>query len=122
MGKDIQASSDFKLRTKRFALSIFELLKNIKVSIETDVLRKQIIRSATSVGANYRSACRSRSKADFISKIKICLEEADETQYWLELFFELNLIEQKRFEELYKEVDELIAIFVSSAKTAEQSK
>jgi four helix bundle protein len=122
MEKDVRASSDLKLRTKRFALSIFELLKDIKGSIETDVLRKQIIRSATSVGANYRAACRSRSRADFISKIKICLEEADETQYWLELFFELHLIEQKKFAELYKEVDELIAIFVSSAKTAEQSK
>jgi four helix bundle protein len=122
MEKDVRASSDLKLRTKRFALSIFELLKDIKGSIETDVLRKQIIRSATSVGANYRAACRSRSRADFISKIKICLEEADETQYWLELFFELHLIEQKKFAELYKEADELIAIFVSSAKTAEQSK
>jgi four helix bundle protein len=122
MGKDIRASSDLKLRTKRFTLLIFELLKNVKGNIETDVLRKQIIRSATSVGANYRAACRSRSRADFISKIKICLEEADETQYWLELFFELHLIEQKKFAELYKEADELIAIFVSSAKTAEQSK
>ena len=71
MEKDVRASSDLKLRTKRFALSIFELLKDIKGSIETDVLRKQIIRSATSVGANYRAACRSRSRADFISKIKI---------------------------------------------------
>ncbi len=122
MGKDTRAASDLKLRTKRFALSILAIIKDMKGGIETDVLRKQIIRSATSVGANYRATCRSRSKADFISKIKICLEEADETQYWLELFFELHLIEEKKFGELYKEIDELIAIFVSSAKTAEQSK
>jgi len=66
--------------------------------------------------------CRAKSRADFIAKLKICIEEADETQYWLELFFELHRIEEKRFTELYKEADELIAIFVSSAKTASQLK
>ncbi len=122
MGKDLQTSSDLKLRTKRFALSILALMKDMKWSLETDVLKKQIIRSATSVGANYRAVCRAKSRADFIAKLKICLEEADETQYWLELFFESHLIEEKRFTELYKEADELIAIFVSSAKTAAQLK
>jgi len=97
-------------------------MKDVKWSLETDVLKKQIIRSTTSVGANYRAVCRAKSRADFIAKIKICLEEADETQYWLELFFELHLIEEKRFTELYRETDELIAIFVSSAKTAAQLK
>jgi four helix bundle protein len=113
---------DLRVRTKRFALSIIGMLKVVNKTPESDILRKQIIRSATSVGANYRSACRARSQADFISKIKISLEEADETQYWLELFFELKLIEEKMFSELYKEADELIAIFVSSAKTAQQRK
>jgi four helix bundle protein len=118
MGSGLQSPSDLKLRTKRFAPSILEAIKNVKWGIETDVLKKQIIRSATSVGANYRAACQAKSRADFISKIKICLEEADETQYWRELFFELHLIEEKLFTELYNEADELIAIFVSSAKTA----
>jgi four helix bundle protein len=122
MGKDLQASSDLKLRTKLFALSILALLKDVKGSLESNVLKKQIIRSATSIGANYRAVCRAKSRADFIAKIKICIEEADETQYWLELFFELQRIEEKRFTELYKEADELIAIFVSSAKTASQLK
>ena len=98
------------------------MIKDVKWGVETDVLKKQIIRSATSVGANYRAVCRSKSRADFISKIKICLEEADETQYWLESFFELDLIEEKRFLELHREADELIAIFVSSANTAAQLK
>lgn len=113
---------DLKVRTKRFALSVIGMLKGVKRTPESDVLGKQIIRSATSVGANYRSACRARSQADFISKIKITLEEADETQYWLELFFELQLIEEKIFQELYKEADELIAILVTSTKTAQQNK
>jgi four helix bundle protein len=109
-------------RTKRFALMIIKALQGIKWTPESEVLKKQIIRSATSVGANYRSACRARSQADFISKLKISLEEADETQYWLELFFELKLIEEEVYTELYKEADELIAIFVTSAKTAERKK
>ncbi|MGA3287811.1 MAG: four helix bundle protein [Bacteroidota bacterium] len=115
-------STDLKRRTKIFALSVLSILQRIKRTTESEILKKQIIRSATSVGANYRAACRARSRADFISKIKISLEEADETQYWLELFFELHLIEEKIFTELHKEADELIAIFVSSAKTAAQLK
>jgi four helix bundle protein len=115
-------STDLKRRTKRFALSVLSMLQGIKRTTESEILKKQIIRSATSVGANYRAACRARSRADFISKIKISLEEADETQYWLELFFELHLIEEKIFTESYKEADELIAIFVTSAKTAQQRK
>jgi four helix bundle protein len=115
-------STDLKRRTKRFALSVLSLVQGIKRTTESEILKKQIIRSATSVGANYRAACRARSRADFISKIKISLEEADETQYWLELFFELHLIEENIFTELYKEADELIAIFVTSAKTAQQRK
>ncbi len=117
-------STDLKRRTKRFALSVsvLSLVQGIKRTTESEILKKQIVRSATSVGANYRSACRARSRADFISKIKISLEEVDETQYWLELFFELHLIEENIFTELYKEADELIAIFVTSAKTAQQRK
>jgi four helix bundle protein len=79
MGKNIQGSSDLKLRTKRFVLSILALLKDVKRSLESDVLKKQITRSATSVGANYWAVCRAKSRADFIAKLKICIEEADET-------------------------------------------
>ncbi|MGD1044775.1 MAG: four helix bundle protein [Bacteroidota bacterium] len=122
MEKNFRESSDLRLRTKRFAISILALMKDVKWSVETDVLKKQTIRSATSAGANYRAVCRAKSRAGFISKIKICLEEADETQYWLELFFELHLIEENKFKELFKEADELIAIFISSAKTAQQRK
>jgi four helix bundle protein len=112
------SSKDLKARTKCFALSVIGTIRGVRRSPESDILRRQIIRSATSIGANYRSACRARSRADFISKIKISLEEADETQYWLELLFELHLIEEKASKELHEEADELIAIFVSSAKTA----
>lgn len=113
---------DLRKRTKKFALAVIGMLQGVKRTPESDVLRKQIIRSSTSIGANYRSACRARSKAEFISKLTISLEEADETQYWLELFFELQLIEEKLFQKLFTEADELIAILVTSIKTAKQNR
>ena len=85
------------------------------------VIGNQLTHAATSVGANYRSACRGRSKADFISKITIVEEEADESCYWLELLFESNLINQDTFNKLHNEGNELTAIFTSSGKTSKQS-
>jgi four helix bundle protein len=82
---------------------------------------RQIIRSGTSVGANYRAACRGRSKAEFISKLGIVAEEADETCFWLELIIEGNLLPESKVQPLLKEADELTAIFVSSIKTSQQN-
>jgi four helix bundle protein len=82
------------------ALSVIGATRGVRRLPESDFERRQIIRSATSIGANYRSACRARSKADSISKIRISVEETDETQYWPELLFELRLIEEKAFKEL----------------------
>ncbi len=95
-----------------------KLVSSLPRSREADVIAKQILRSATSVGANYRAACRARSKADFVSKITIVEEEADETLFWLELIAERDLIKESRLSGLILEADELVAIFVSSAKTA----
>ena len=82
----------------------------------------QIIRSGTSVGANYRSACRSRSNADFISRITIVEEECDETLYWLELIEEAKLMKAERLKGVMKEADELTAIFTSSGRTAKRNR
>ncbi len=83
-----------------------------------DVRGKQLLRSGTSVGANYRSACRAQSKPAFISKLAIAIEEADESQYWLEMIIEASLLSQKKLADLMKESDEPVAILTASSKTA----
>jgi len=112
------AEFDFKKRTKRFALEIIKLVNSLPKNSSNYVIGNQILRSATSTGANYRSASRARSNADFISKITICEEEADECCYWLELLFETNQIKEETFQKLFTEANELTAIFVTSCKTA----
>ena len=84
------SNGDLKGRTRQFALNIINLVQALPSSQTTAVIGKQLLRSATSVGANYRAACRSRSRADFVSKITIVEEEADESAYWLELLSELE--------------------------------
>jgi four helix bundle protein len=83
-----------------------------------DILLRQIVRSVTSTGANYRSALRARSKADFISKITVAEEEADETCYWLEIMIEIEIVPKARLEPLLKEAQEITAIFTKAGKTA----
>ncbi len=112
-------TEQLKQRTKKFSVDIINLTKELPQIRPANVICNQILRSATSVGANYRSACRARSKADFISKMTIVEEEADETLYWLELLIETGLIKNgSAVQKLLKEADELTAIFVSSVKTA----
>ena len=114
--------TDLKNRTKKFALEIIkmiELLPNKKIG---HIIANQILRSSTSVAANYRAACRGRSQAEFIAKLGIVLEEADESQFWLELIIDAKLLDKKIVEPLYHEADELVAIFVSSTSTTKQRK
>jgi four helix bundle protein len=113
---------ELKLRTKKFVLQIIDFTESLPRSRVRDVLGKQLLRSATSVGANYRAACRSRSKADFVSKITIVEEEADESSYWLELISELQLVHDDRLQHLIKEAGELTVIFTASGKTARWKK
>src|SRR5271170_3195887 len=100
-------------RTKAFALRIIQMFAALPKTEVARVLGKQVLRSGTSVGANYREASRGRSKAEFISKIGDCLKEADETAYWLELLTEEEIISRKRLEPLLKETNELISILVT---------
>lgn len=115
-------AKEIKARTKRFALDIIELTDSLPRTRTGEVLGKQLLRAATSVGANYRAACRARSRADFISKVSVVEEESDESLYWLELIAESRLLPQKRPEMLMKEADELTAIFVASGRTAKQNR
>jgi four helix bundle protein len=105
-------------RTKAFAVRIVGLVEILPKSQTSCIVGKQLIRSATSVGANYRSATRARSKSDFVSKIGIAEEEADEACYWLELLRDLKLIPEEVYKSVHQEASELTAIFVASGKTA----
>lgn len=112
---------ELKERTKQFALRIMNLVDVLPKTTSAITIGRQIIRSGTSVGANYRAACRGRSKAEFISKLGIVVEEADETCFWLELIIEGNLLPEAKVQALLKEANELTAIFVSSIKTSQQN-
>ncbi len=94
---------ELKNRTKAFALRILALVKSLPKTITGRAIGNQLIRSGTSVGANYRAACRGRSKAEFISKLAIVIEESDECEYWLELIIEGGLMKRERVESLLKE-------------------
>ncbi len=108
---------ELKNRTKRFALMIIKLIEDLPGTKAGHTIGNQIIRSGTSVAANYRTACRARSNADFISKITIVEEECDETLFWLELIVEAGLLRKEKLIDILKEADELTAIFTASGKT-----
>jgi len=109
-----------KIRTKQFALRIMKLVEHLPNSSAGRAIGNQIIRSGTSVAANYRAACRAKSQADFVYKINVVEEECDETLFWIEMIGEAGLIENGKLIDLAKEANELTAIFVASGKTAKQ--
>lgn len=112
---------EMRVRIKQFALQIIKLYANLPKGKIFDVLGGQLLRAGTSVGANYRSACRARSTADFISKMGIVEEEADESIYWMELFVESGLIHKDKVIHLIDEANQILAITISSIKTARRS-
>ena len=103
-----------KMRTKDFALSVIRMCRALPSTDEAQIIKRQILRSATSVGANYRAACRARSNAEFFSKISIVIEEADETLFWLEVLQETGIFKPELLETLYKENEEILKIMVSA--------
>lgn len=111
---------ELKNRTKKFAIKIVKLCESLPNKQIGWTITNQIIRSGTSVAANYRAVCRAKSDKDFISKMETVVEEADETLFWLELISELHLIEDKNIRDLEKEANELVAIFVTSVKTVKR--
>ncbi len=113
---------DLRIRTKTFALRIIRLYSALPKTTEAQILGKQVLRSGTSVGAHYREASRAKSTRDFISKMEGGLQELDETDYWLELLGDSEIIPYSRLADLQAETNELIAIFVASVKTAKTRK
>jgi len=108
-----------KDRTKKFAVNVIELCNSLNSSKASSVITYQLVKSATSTGANYRAACRARSKAEFFSKICIVVEEADETEYWLEIINEANLTDKReKLVSLIKESNEITKIMTKAKKTS----
>src|SRR6266513_6469310 len=112
---------DLRDRTKRFALSVIRMFSMIPKTTEGRVLGKQLLRSSTSIGANYREAYRGRSKAEFISKCGDSLRELEETAYWLELLVQATIVPPETLGALARECDELIAIFVTILKRSKDT-
>jgi four helix bundle protein len=115
-----QASYDLRLRTRAFAVRIVRLYTSLPKTAEAQVLGKQLLRSGTSVGAHYHEATRSRSNAEFISKLETGLQELEESIYWMNLLVDCGIAGRQQLSALFQECDELAAIFVSSVKTVKR--
>lgn len=116
--KNFDQAEDLKARTKHFAIKIVTTVGGLKRTIESRVLGTQVLRSGTSLAANYRAVCRARSRAEFIAKLGVVVEETDETIFWLDLMAETNLVSRDQIDNLLKEGHELLAIFSASRRTA----
>lgn len=112
----------FKERTKRLGIAVIGLTEKLPRTVAADTIARQIVRSSTSVGANYRAACRAKSTPDMINKLKIVEEETDETGYWLEVLTESKILNQTEVAVLAKETDEILAMTVASLKTLRNRK
>jgi four helix bundle protein len=113
---------ELKKRTKQFGLRVIQLVETLPRTKTADVIGNQLLRCATSVGANYRAACRARSKPYFIAKLGTVEEEADESAYWLEMLVEAKVVKSNAVAELLAEANELTAIIASSRLTAKRNK
>jgi four helix bundle protein len=114
----VSQADELRGRTKKFAIRVIHLFRALPRTTEAYVVGKQLLRCGTSVGANYRAVCRARSKAEFVARIGIVAEEADESVFWIELIEEMKILDSKRLQEILKEARELAAIFSASQKTA----
>ena len=121
MNKLDQAEA-MKARTKQFAIRIVSVVRSLPRTREGDVIGKQLLRCGTAVAANYRAVCRSRSQADFVSKISVVVEEADETVFWMELLGDTGIVPADKLSLLLTEANELLAICAASLRTAKYNK
>lgn len=118
MGYD---NENLKRRTKRFALDIIKLVQDLPSGMVSQVLGRQLLKSGTSVGANYRAACRAKSAAAFISKLGDVEEEADESGFWMELLSDAGIAKGTALEQLHQEAGELLAIMIASINTTRRN-
>jgi four helix bundle protein len=114
--------NEFKDKTKQVALRIIRLIESLPSTYTAQIIGKQVLRSATSIGANYRAACRAKSTADLLHKLAIVEEEADESLYWLELLVDSGIVPEKRLSELTKDINSIVAMTVASIKTLRSGK
>jgi four helix bundle protein len=112
----------FRQRTKQFALRVIRVAQSLPNNMIADVISRQMVKAGTSVGANYRAACRAKSTADMIAKLQIVEEEADEAIYWLELIIEAKLMDEELLQPLMQEANEITAMIVSSIRTLQASR
>ncbi len=117
MSSNSDFESKFKLRTRAYGLATIKLVQRIERGIVPDVLAKQLVRCGTSVGANYRAACRARSRAEMIARLAVVEEEADETLYWLEMFVDAEILKRSAVQDLLEEGEEILKIVVASIRT-----
>ena len=122
LGPKLTAARDLKLRTKQFALRVIQVFRALPREETARVLGRQLLRAGTSVAANYRAACRARSRREFIAKIGIVIEESDETAFWIELLSDAGLMKAAKLSNLATEAAELTAIFAASYRTAKDKK
>lgn len=115
-------AEEFKSRTKKLAVDVIIYCKSLPKSEESFIIKKQLIRSATSVAANYRAVCRARSDAEFFSKLSIVVEEADETVFWFEIIQEAEILNNKQTVTLFNEATEILKIVAKSRKTVKDKK
>ena len=116
----LMTESDLRSRTKAFALRVIRVVNSLPPGKVADILGRQLLRSGTSVGANYRAACRARSDAEFRAKLGIVEEEADESIYWMELIVDAELLRVELLTDLLKEADEILSMVVASIKTSKR--
>ncbi len=114
-----ELAEELRVRTKRFAIRVVNLCGALQKVPLARPIAGQLIRSGTSIGANYRAACRSRSEWEFVARIVLAVEEADETAYWLELLVEAGMLPAKRLSDLMQECDELVRIFAAARRTTQ---
>jgi four helix bundle protein len=112
---------NFKLRTKKFVVDNIKLFKILPKTEEAKIIGRQLLRSSSSVGANYRAACRARSKAEFHSKLSIVVEEADESVFWMEILIEAEILKTEQIEILMNEANEILKVVVKARKTVSQT-
>jgi len=113
---------EMKARTKQFALRVIRLVESLPKTKTANVIGNQLLRSGTSVGVNYRASCRAKSTADFIHKLSIVEEEADESIYWMELLIESNSVKENLLGSLLNEAEQILSIIVSSIKTSKEKR
>lgn len=118
----VRSADEFKKRTKKFALRVIRLVDCLPKSTAARAIGNQLLRCGTSVGANYRAACRARSPAEFRAKLGIVEEEADESVYWMELLIEAKLVKQSLLKDLLTKANEIVAMVVASISTARREK